>query len=210
MNLFVRPGNTLYRSIKFRCHDKRRILRLQTLIEKSSADAAKKYMLYLFRKTKTSRYLMAYQLTVGNSRMPEKYRPILKDFIIKSGSSCGHGKYNSEYSPIFWLGFLYEDKLECRFIVNRFCFLSDSITLELEIEQEGRFHTITVTDCTQLQDPNPNSFRYSLPINLNKADEKNQVSFSLLIGKPCKIKIYHCPKNNARRNLVLQESITML
>ena len=121
----------------------------------------------------------------------------------------GHGKYNSEYSPIYWLGFIYGNKFECRFVLNTFCFLKNSVTLELEIEQKEYAHSIEGINYSKLPDSDPNCFRYSLPFHFRKPYKANsQICFSLIIEEPCNVKIYHCTQKGTR-NLILQENLNI-
>lgn len=197
----------LSRYIKLHLSDKKQVLKLQALIEKKQNDAARKYLHKLLRNKQTDLYLIAYHLTVGNNKTPQIYGAFLEDFISKTGSSCGHGRHNSDFSPVYWLGFLEKNALECRFIINPLCFHKNPVMLELEIEQEGCFHVITNADYSRLPDTTPNVFRYSMPLDINHAD--NQLNFSLLMEKPCRIKIYHCCKGKTK-NVILQETFNVI
>jgi len=199
----------LYRRIKLSIFDKKRILRLQALIEKGSISTAKEYLQLLLRQTKTDRYSMALCLNSGYYKNPQTFGIFLEEFIHSTGSSCGHGKYNSEYSPIYWMGFINGTKFECRFFLNAFCFLKSSFSLELEIEQKEGTHSLKDINYTQLPDSNPNCFLYSLPVHFRKySDTDHQICFSLIISSPCHVKIYHCTKTGIR-SLILQENLNI-
>lgn len=201
------PFANLYRKIRIRVSDKKRISKLQTLITYRKTDAAQQYLFHLLKKTNTDRYLIAYNLTVGYYKTPQTYGAFLGDFINKTGSSCGHGKYNSEYSPVYWLIFIKGKKIEFRFIVNMLCFKGNPFVLELEVEQEGCFHQISEIEYSRLPEDKPNYFRYSLMIE--KRNSENSLDFPLLIEKLCKIRIYHCV-NNKTRHLILEEAFSKI
>jgi len=209
MNLSKLSANAIFRSLKFQITDKKRISKLRTLIEKGNRNAAIKYLHHLLKNTQTSKYLIAYYLTVGNHKKPQAYGFFLEMFISKTGSSCGHGQNNSEYSPIYWLFFFKGNTFEIRFFVNPHCFQENPAILELEVEvsQEGCYHSITEIEYTKLPTTAPNISTYSISINYGNSDKK--ISFPLLIEKPCKINIYHCMKGG-NRNLILKEEFDKL
>jgi len=209
MNIFVFSLYSLYRSVKLDIFDRKRILRLQALIEKGSIGKAKEYLQLLLKQTKIDRYIMAYYLIIGYYKNPQTYNCYLEDFIRKTGSSCGHGKYNSEYSPIYWLGFINGKSFEFRFILDTFCFLESSVSLEFEIKQKLCAHSFKDINYSKLPDSDPNCFRYSLHIPIRKFRNANhQIHFSLITKNNCNIKIYHCT-NKGARNLILQENLNI-
>ena len=90
MNFSFFSIHGLFRRAKINIIDKKRILKLLSLIEKGSTGTAKEYLQHLLRQTKTDRYMMAYHLIIGNYKKPQTYGAFLEDFIRTTGSSCGH------------------------------------------------------------------------------------------------------------------------
>ena len=209
MNLSNLSVNRIIRSLKFQMTDKKRISKLLNLIEKGNRNAAIKYLHHLLRNTQTSKYLIAYNLTVGNYKKPQLYGFFLEMFISKTGSSCGHGQKHSAYSPIYWLFFFKGNTFEIRFFVNPHSFQHNPAIFELEVEvdEKGGNHSISEIEYTKLPNTSPNISAYSIPIHYGNQDKK--ISFPLLIEKPCKIKIYHCVKGG-NRNLILEEEFEKL
>lgn len=193
------------KDVKLYSVDKRRIRKLKTIVENGNKNAANDYLKQLLFKTKTDRFPLAYALTVERFKKPQEYTPVLDEFIFLTGSNEGHGRHSSEFSPILWLNYINANKFECCFIINACSFIKFPVNLELEIEQDGCFHSIEGIKYENLPSSSPNCFRYLIRIHSGNINNKQQVSFPLYMEKSCKVRIYH-RLSGKTKNLILEET----
>lgn len=191
-----------WKRIKYSMIDKKHINKLKSLIEKGFEHQAKKYLQHLIRDTKTDQYFMAYSLTTAYYNKAKPQQEYLKQFISQTGSSNGHGQCSSDYSPVYWLYFLKEDKFECRVIVNTLCFKRRLIKFEVEIEQNGCSHSISEIESKKLPEKISDCFKYSIDFIRSRKDK--EFEFPISIEKPCQVRIYH-RINSKMRNQIMEE-----
>lgn len=197
---FALYSKRFLRYAKYRLFDKKRLSKLNYLIESGK----KKQAYDLFNKiiSNTDLPLLSNMLTVGFYKDQDKYGEFLNDFNFKTGSSCGHGKYNNKYSPVHWLGFFNDKEFKMMLVFNPLCFNSNHAKFEFEIEQNIPKHSLEAIPHKNLPKTGENLYRYASKIHF-KTDEP--VELPIYMEGPLKIRVYHYADSKSR-NVILQES----
>ena len=91
------------RRIQFVWKDRSKLNRLHELSQAKSQRAAHEYLYDAIKHKSIDPYFLGYFLTANVLKDPDLHESLWKDFVYYTGSQNGHGRFNSDFGPLFWL-----------------------------------------------------------------------------------------------------------
>lgn len=141
----------------------------------------------LIARKSTDLFLLAYCLNKRLGVDRKRYLPLWQSFLKWTGSTNGHGRYQSDYSPVYNLYFLKEDGMDIRFFINKRCFMRKYIRLVLEVCGSQSTHVLNGVRAKVLPDTNDGFIRYDINVRNDTSDAV--MSFSLLLSGKSEVRI---------------------
>lgn len=176
------------RRIQFVWKDHSKLNRLNELLQAKSQRATHEYLHDAIKSKRIDPYFLGYFLTANVLKDPDRHESLWKDFVHYTGSQNGHGRFNSDFGPLFWLGYFTQEHFEARFVLNHRCFIAVNIRLRIDIESENDDFAIRGAKYSCIKNEEPKTKSYQLHLSPGR---NGQIGFTLSTQSQCRVKIYH-------------------